>query len=90
MNYTREIPPSVAAAIAEGHLDPVNMEAFNCSPNSEYHHGHAAIQTSKKLQKPKNTLETGFMVISSQKTMEKITGKFFKADSFSKTEMCVI
>ncbi|XP_031259371.1 exonuclease 1 [Pistacia vera] len=68
-----EIPPSVAAAIAEGHLDPVNMEAFNCSPNSEYRHGHAAIQTSKKLQKPEITTETGFMVFSSQKTMEEIT-----------------
>ncbi|KAJ0048454.1 hypothetical protein Pint_17004 [Pistacia integerrima] len=84
-----EIPPSVASAIAEGHLDPVNMEAFNCSPNSEYHHGHAAIQTSKKLQKPEITTETGFMVFSSQKTTEEITGKFFNPGSSLITEMFV-
>lgn len=83
------MPPSVAAAIAEGHLDPVSIEAFDCSPNTEYHHGHAAIQTSNKPRKPRIKIETRFMVFSFQKTMEEITDKFFDPGSSLITEKCV-
>ncbi|KAK3225205.1 hypothetical protein Dsin_005067 [Dipteronia sinensis] len=78
-----EIPPSVATSIAEGRLDPVSMEAFNCFPSSGYHHDPVAIQASSRLQKPEITIvsgeEAGFIVFSSHKIAEKeITGKFFK------------
>ncbi|TXG50831.1 hypothetical protein EZV62_023355 [Acer yangbiense] len=51
-----EIPPSVATAIAEGRLDPVSMEAFNCFPSSGYHQDPVAIQTSSRPQKPEITI----------------------------------
>ena len=68
MNYIREIPPSVATAIAEGRLDPVSMEDFNCFPSYGYNQDPVAIQSSSRHQKPEITIvsgeETGFLVFS--------------------------
>ncbi|KAK0587864.1 hypothetical protein LWI29_030175 [Acer saccharum] len=70
-----EIPPSVATAIAEGRLDPVSMEAFNCFPSSGYHQDPAAIQASSRLQKPEITLVSG---------EETVTDTLMKQDTVSK------
>ncbi|KAL5748814.1 hypothetical protein ACOSQ2_026111 [Xanthoceras sorbifolium] len=85
-----EIPPSVATAIAEGHLDPVSMEAFNCFPSSGYHQDLVAIQTSSRLQKPEITIvsreETGFIVFSPCKTTKKeitVVDTLMKQDTVS-------
>ncbi|KAK2648014.1 hypothetical protein Ddye_015503 [Dipteronia dyeriana] len=85
-----EIPPSVATAIAEGHLDPISMEAFNCFPNSGYHQDPVAIKTCSRLQRPEITIvsgeETGFIVFSSRKTSEKeitVTDTLMKQDTVS-------
>ena len=86
MNYIREIPPSVATAIAEGRLDPVSMEAFNCFPSSGYHQDPVAIQTSNRPLKPEITIvsreETGFIVFSCKTAEKEITGKFCKPSFF--------
>ncbi|KAK4843352.1 hypothetical protein QYF36_007143 [Acer negundo] len=70
-----EIPPSVATAIAEGRLDPVSMEAFNCFPSSGYHQDPVAIQASSRLQKPEIT------IVSREET---VTDKLMKQDTVSK------
>ncbi|XP_022737269.1 exonuclease 1 [Durio zibethinus] len=41
-----EIPPSVATAIAEGNLDPITMEAFDCILTSRNHLEPTEFQTS--------------------------------------------
>ncbi|KAK0586409.1 hypothetical protein LWI29_006464 [Acer saccharum] len=84
----QEIPPSVATAIAEGRLDPVSMEAFNCFPRSGYHQDPVAVQTSSRPQKPEITIvsgeETGFIVFSSRKTTEnEITGNHSRRRKFN-------
>ncbi|OMO97225.1 hypothetical protein CCACVL1_04623 [Corchorus capsularis] len=74
-----EIPPSVAVAIAEGNLDPINMEAFNCMPTSRNHLQPTAFETSARLQSLQtadiSSQESCFMVFSSHKTREKSTMK---------------
>ncbi|TXG51368.1 hypothetical protein EZV62_023892 [Acer yangbiense] len=70
-----EIPPSVATAIAEGRLDPVSMEAFNCFPSSGYHQDPIAIQASSRLQKPEIT------ILSREET---VTDTLMKQDTVSK------
>ncbi|OMO83933.1 XPG/Rad2 endonuclease [Corchorus olitorius] len=74
-----EIPPSVAVAIAEGNLDPINMEAFNCMPTSRKHLQPTAFETSARLQSLQtadiSSPESCFMVFSSHKTREKSTMK---------------
>ena len=82
-NGIREIPPSVAAAIAEGNLDPATMEAFDPMPTSGKHLKPTEFQTSGMLQLLETAdisrQESCFMVFSSHKTREKNkTGKFFK------------
>ncbi|KAL4362113.1 hypothetical protein GQ457_04G012020 [Hibiscus cannabinus] len=60
-----EIPPSVAAAIAEGKLDPTTMEAFHCNKLEP-----ANFQTS--VETADNSRQAScFMVFSSHKTREK-------------------
>lgn len=76
------MPPSVATAIAEGHLDPVTMEAFDCFLSPGYQKDHVATQPSRRPKKSEITLvskaDTGFIVFSSRKTSEKvISGKYF-------------
>ncbi|XP_024924455.3 exonuclease 1 [Ziziphus jujuba] len=44
-----EIPPSVAIAIAEGNMDPISMEAFDCSPTPRCHTDPVRIQISGRL-----------------------------------------
>ncbi|KAK2664481.1 hypothetical protein Ddye_003055 [Dipteronia dyeriana] len=70
-----EIPPSVATAIAEGRLDPVSMEAFNCFPSSGYHQDPVSIQTSSRPQKPEIT------IVSREET---VTDTLMKQDTVSK------
>ncbi|KAM6592463.1 hypothetical protein CsatA_000166 [Cannabis sativa] len=41
-----ELPPSIATAIAEGKMDPISMEAFDCFPSSKSHTAPIRIQTS--------------------------------------------
>lgn len=82
MKHIREIPPSVATAIAEGRLDPVSMEAFNCFPTSGEHQSSIFKRTSSRLHKPEISMESkeeaGFMVFASHKAIEKESiGKFF-------------
>ncbi|KAH7528610.1 hypothetical protein FEM48_Zijuj05G0090200 [Ziziphus jujuba var. spinosa] len=48
-NKIREIPPSVAIAIAEGNMDPISMEAFDCSPTPRCHTDPVRIQASGRL-----------------------------------------
>ncbi|KAK1565357.1 hypothetical protein Q3G72_024771 [Acer saccharum] len=84
----QEIPPSVATAIAEGRLDPVSMEAFNCFPRSRYLQDPVAVQTSSRPQKTEITIvsgeETGFIVFSSRKTTEnEITGNHSRRRKFN-------
>lgn len=47
-NFIRELPPSVATAIAEGKLNPMNMEAFDYFPSSECHLGLIVMQNPRK------------------------------------------
>lgn len=78
-NFIRELPPSVATAIAEGKLNPMNMEAFDYFPSSECHLGLIVMQNPRK---PEFTVvsreKTCFLELSSHITGEKdIAGKLF-------------
>ncbi|XP_010249407.1 PREDICTED: exonuclease 1 isoform X1 [Nelumbo nucifera] len=44
----QEIPPSIATAIAEGHLNPITMQAFDHCPNAESLLDPIIIQTSDR------------------------------------------
>lgn len=81
MNGIREMPPSVATAIAEGNLDPISMEAFDHFKSSGCHPDPIVIQTSCQLSRSEaavvSTQESCFTVFSSHKTREHvIAGKF--------------
>ncbi|KAJ4713497.1 exonuclease 1 [Melia azedarach] len=82
-----EIPPSVATAIAEGRLDPVSMEAFNCFPTSGEHQSSIVKRTSSRLHKPEISMESkeeaGFMVFASHKAIEKESIDMLKQDLVS-------
>ena len=80
MNATREIPPSMAIAIAEGKLDPITMEAFDHFPSHESHLELTVTQASKEIGKPEVTAESAdescFTIFSSHETREEsVTGK---------------
>ncbi|XP_065850458.1 exonuclease 1 [Euphorbia lathyris] len=50
-----DLPPSIAVAIAEGNLNPMNMEAFDCSPSSKLHqeiHAPLFISNFCEVRKP--------------------------------------
>ncbi|XP_050226598.1 exonuclease 1 isoform X2 [Mercurialis annua] len=47
-----ELPPSVVIAIAEGNLNPINMEAFDVYPSSKYLQDPIVIRNHCELQKP--------------------------------------
>ncbi|XWS60896.1 hypothetical protein CRYUN_Cryun07bG0077300 [Craigia yunnanensis] len=70
-----EIPPSVAAAIAVGNLDPATMKAFDSMPTSGNHVEPTEFQTSGRLQLLETAdisrQESCFMVFPSHKTREK-------------------
>ncbi|KAE9453923.1 hypothetical protein C3L33_14171, partial [Rhododendron williamsianum] len=76
-----EIPPSIAAAIAKGNLDPTTMEAFDHFPSSRPHMNPSSkIQTFGTLSRQEATAvsksESCFSIISSHKTgKEKSKGK---------------
>ncbi|GAB4860991.1 hypothetical protein Ancab_036151 [Ancistrocladus abbreviatus] len=68
-----DIPPSVAAAIAEGKLDPTTMEAYDhCSPCSISPPNRVVIQSSEKIDEADSvtTIKSCFTVYSSRKTKE--------------------
>ncbi|XP_020533793.1 exonuclease 1 isoform X1 [Jatropha curcas] len=72
-----ELPPSVATAIAEGNLNPSNMEAFDYFPSSECQPDPIVIQNPCMLQKDESTVVSRrkgcFISISSRKAREKDT-----------------
>ncbi|KAL5998531.1 hypothetical protein ACLOJK_009474 [Asimina triloba] len=45
----RELPPSVAAAIAQGKVDPITLEAYDCFFKVECRYNHLRVGTSDKL-----------------------------------------
>lgn len=80
MDATREIPPSIATAIAEGNLDPVTMEAFDHFSSHESQAEPTVTQTSNEIVKPEataqSTEESCFTIFSSHETREeRVTGK---------------
>ncbi|KAF7123064.1 hypothetical protein RHSIM_Rhsim12G0139800 [Rhododendron simsii] len=81
LNKIRDIPPSIAAAIAKGNLDPTTMEAFDHFPSSRPHMNPSSkIQTFGTLSRQEATAvskaESCFSIISSHKTgKEKSKGK---------------
>ncbi|KAF3437202.1 hypothetical protein FNV43_RR19955 [Rhamnella rubrinervis] len=74
-NGIREIPPSVATAIAEGNMDPISMETFDCSPSPRYDSVPIRIQRSGRLPRVEAAATSArnscFVAFSSQKTREK-------------------
>ncbi|XP_058194140.1 exonuclease 1 [Rhododendron vialii] len=78
------IPPSIAAAIAKGNLDPTTMEAFDHFPSSRPHMNpsskiHAFGTLLRQEATAVSKSESCFSIISSHKTgKEKSKGKFFK------------
>lgn len=77
MNATREIPPSIATAIAEGKLDPITMEAFNHFSSQEepkLTHSNGTVMSETSVE---STEESCFTIFSSHETrVETVTGKF--------------
>ncbi|CAL2262379.1 unnamed protein product [Prunus armeniaca] len=51
-----EMPPSVATAIAEGNLDPINMKAFDHFPASRHHQEPIKSQNIGQIQRPETAL----------------------------------
>ncbi|GAV69156.1 XPG_N domain-containing protein/XPG_I domain-containing protein [Cephalotus follicularis] len=70
-----EIPSSIATAIAEGNLDPINMEAFDRVPSFKSEPDPVVMQTSDRFLKSETAVasveKSGFLVISSKKIREK-------------------
>lgn len=76
------MPSSIAVSIAEGHLDPISMEAFDHFPSSGSHSDPVVIQSSGQLPSLEapvvSTQESCFTVFSSHKSRETdIAGKSF-------------
>lgn len=69
-----EMPSSIAVSIAEGHLDPISMEAFDHFPSSGSHSDPVVIQSSGQLPSLEapvvSTQESCFTVFSSHKSRE--------------------
>lgn len=82
LNYISEIPHSIAAAIAQGNLNPRTMEAFDFFSNSIRTNPISAIRFHQLQKQEKQSLsskEGCFAVITSCKsTKEGNTGKFFQ------------
>ncbi|XP_020419893.1 exonuclease 1 isoform X2 [Prunus persica] len=51
-----EMPPSVATAIAEGNLDPINMKAFDHFPASRHHQEPIKSQNIGQIQRPETAV----------------------------------
>lgn len=79
----REVPPSIASAIAEGHIDPITMEAFDYFPATKFHADTIKTNASDHLPQPKVQMvlkqQSCFTIFAAQKSEhEKITGKLNK------------
>lgn len=78
------MPPSVATAIAEGNLDPINMKAFDHFPASRHHQEPIKSQNIGQIQRPETAVvaaeDSCFVSFPSHKSRGKDstgpTGKF--------------
>ncbi|XP_015581104.2 exonuclease 1 [Ricinus communis] len=79
-----ELPSSVAIAIAEGNLNPTNMEAFNIFPSSECHHDPIVIQNPFEQQKLEDAVmsrqKNSFVARSTKTAKKDVTGIVMKQD----------
>ncbi|XP_034216747.1 exonuclease 1 [Prunus dulcis] len=70
-----EMPPSVATAIAEGNLDPINMKAFDHFPASRHHQEPIKSQNIGQIQRPETAVvaaeDSCFVSFSSHKSRRK-------------------
>lgn len=71
----------MAVAIAEGHLNPCTMEAFDHSPQPGYKHNFrfpdSSSQLSTREEAAKSMHEGCFTIVSSHKSIKKrIRGQF--------------
>lgn len=77
------MPSSVATAIAEGKLDPINMEAFDHFPASGHHPDPIKNRNSDQTQRTATAVVSAevscfvsFPSLKSQKDNTRHTGKF--------------
>ncbi|XP_077220543.1 5'-3' exonuclease family protein isoform X2 [Tasmannia lanceolata] len=87
----QEIPPAVAAAIAEGHMDPITMEAFDHFPKAKCHFDPVSTETFDRLPiaKPQviSMQHSCFTIFSAHETrVENITE--MEQNSTSKDRTC--
>lgn len=74
------MPPSIAASIAEGRLNPITMEAFDYFPSNECRQDPMRIKNTVRLPRPEaaevSAKESCFMVFACKDNERLIPGKF--------------
>lgn len=74
------MPPSIAASIAEGRLNPITMEAFDYFPSNKRRQDLVKIKDIGRLPRPEaaevSAKESCFMVFVGKDRERHIPGKF--------------